>query len=453
MPVLSKLYQIEWNKLVSAFPAAENWHDKSLIRKIKIWGENIFFITSDHRTFAYGPNENAILGLGHCNPVLEPTEIIQLRNLKVIDIVCSRDAAFAIVFDDNEPKGNNSLWAWGELNSYLVRPTQSAKQLVPCKLNGLENIKQIAVGIDFVLVLQSNGKLRMCGKNHMIDDKGFQLIQFEDLDNPFEQDEIEQIAAGFKHALLLTKNGNLLGLGVNENNVLGDIPFNYPRELVQLQTWTVDSDGEKHLVPVSNVVSIACGAYLSAYLNKDGSLWLVGGRWKTFTMMVDFIDPMSNQLLVVSFEYAANAGVDCLVSVISNQDPLGLCRFFGEKKKLSLEEIVGQEDDFKIKLFCPFHQWAENLLKITEKQAQMIPIMLEVSKEQIDNENPIAQEDQLSPASSSLISMRFLFGEEDQPDSSCHDSESSMSAISPNATIIVRHIPRIRCRGKLSFIL
>lgn len=451
MSVLSdSVCLIDWAELVSSCPKVSSWPANSVssLRLVKIWDGNLFFTTEDRRTFACGANKHATLGLGHARPVAEPTEIVQLRNLEVLDIVCGRNVVFAITDDAKGPNTLRPLWAWGNLGPFLARPMATLLRQTPIQLRGVKKVAQVVVGEAFVAVLEPNGTIKWFGKDESEDTPVTEFVmKFRKLEYCIYDGQVVQMAAGFKHALFCTDGGQLLGYGSNEHNVLGGHK-GCEGELIELKTKSGRAWKKRQQV-VRNVVFVGCGAHLSAYLNIHGDLYLAGGRWKEFTKFAGNLGPMCNQLWVTSFAYADDQGGGCVLATVSDQKASGWCTLLTEKvAKSSATKKEDNENDLKVSSRVPVDKLAAMLAQSTKERVLLLPMMLQVNVDtKVDKDDAASTE----PPAWLVSSPSSYVGAIDEQFEECHSNKDiQRAASSRDSTFVLGNLPLVGQQGKLS---
>jgi len=131
------------------------------------------------------------------------------------------------------------------------------------KIQGISNIKKIALGLSHILLLTNSGEVYVNGSNNQgqigLGDQSFTNEYVKLTDIPTIQD----IAAGDNHSLLLTSSGDVYGTGGNDYGQLGFM------DLLNRTTFT-------ELRNSSNIEKIAAGGEHSILLMTSGEIKVAG---------------------------------------------------------------------------------------------------------------------------------------------------------------------------------
>lgn len=159
----------------------------------------------------------------------------------------------------------SAVWGWGEngLGQLCNGTTHSTK--LPTMVNSLSEVKAVAAGELFSLVLLDDGTVYACGdgKSGQLGDgkTGYseEPVLVEKLG------EVVKIAAGGSHALALTKKGEVYAWGANEWGQLGN-------------GTTENSDKPELVGKLPEIMAIAAGSSFSLALSKEGEVFAWGAN-------------------------------------------------------------------------------------------------------------------------------------------------------------------------------
>lgn len=217
--------------------------------------EHSLFIKSDGSLWAMGDNQYGELGDGTTNNINFPEQIV------ASNVTAVAAGGHYSLFT----KTDGSLWAvgWknvGELgdgnDSFYIYTTQPEEIVT-------NNVKAIAVGLDFSFFIKTDGSLWAMGDdyNGQLGD-GTQAHTDAIRPEQIVSSNVVAVAGGGNHALFLKSDGSLWGMGDNSYGELGSITSTYYTSTPQ--------------VAASNVVAIAAGRHHSLFIKTDGSLWGMG---------------------------------------------------------------------------------------------------------------------------------------------------------------------------------
>ena len=156
--------------------------------------------------------------LTNTNTLGEENDITHVGNLEIANVAIGSNFTIAL---DSEGK----VWSWGQNNKGqlgnggLVDSSTKSPVLLKSEIqtgkNQLTNIKQIAAGEYHAVALTNDGKVYMWGYNYFGQagslEKRVELYP-QLIDMP-DGVTAKQIAAGADYTIILTTNGKILGLG------------------------------------------------------------------------------------------------------------------------------------------------------------------------------------------------------------------------------------------------
>lgn len=229
-------------------------------------------------------------------------------------------------------KADGTVWAWG-YNSYLGiidnKHTNHSGIIVPTQVPGLENVKDIAVGNDFVLALMEDGTVLSWGYNYY-GQLGDGTTQSTNNTSILEAEpnfakvqtlkNIVEISAGSNYAMALDENGAVWSWGYNYYGQLGIGTTSYAESLAKQVDLSnlVDADGNTEVIK-----QIEAGNLASFILTESGDVYACGyngnylcGNQKTSTYIPVKINEIS-KITKISTSVYSN-GYPVAISVNGN---------------------------------------------------------------------------------------------------------------------------------------
>lgn len=225
---------------------------------------------------------------------------------KIISMAASIDNTVILMED-------GSVWAWGDNSCWQLGEGVEAVQKCefrPVKVQGLKNIKRIAVGNGFILALDEIGQVWGVGNNssNVISnsrntDKFSRPVKVEGLNS------ITHISAGTNYAAAVKSDGTIWQWGqyrykvesLNKAVQAKDIPDPEKIYALRYNTVVVDKEGigwicrGKYLKPeqitqVAGIVDILEGVNCTYAVKDDGSVW----SWDIVTLTAEQIEGLNN---------------------------------------------------------------------------------------------------------------------------------------------------------------
>jgi len=226
------------------------------IKEIAARGGNYaLFLSESGQVYATGYNGSGQLGLGDTTTRTSPTKINGISDIKAIAV---GDYHSLLLTESGEVYGMGSN-GYGQLGS-----TTSAK--VPTKIEGISNVKAMAAGRYHTLLLTESGEVYVAGYN----DRG--QLGLGDTTNRTSLtkltgiSKIKEIAAGALHSLLLTESGEVYGMGYG-------VALGYSTSTADYQLTPIKIEG------INGVKEISAGGYASVFLTESGEVYSMGGNY------------------------------------------------------------------------------------------------------------------------------------------------------------------------------
>ena len=222
------------------------------------------FIKSDGSLWGMGDGYEEQLGPLPISSISDPVQIVASN---VTAIAAGYEHSLFI-------KTDGSLWAmgddtYGELGdgtnvfNYYYKSNTSPEEIVS------NNVKSVAAGRGFSLFLKSDGSLWGMGWDNFgqLGDDANTITSSPQTNLPEQivASGVAAIAVGIDYSLLLKSDGSLWGMGDNYSGSLGD--------------GTVETTPNVPIPSLltNKVTAIASGNNQSLMIKSDGSLWAVGG--------------------------------------------------------------------------------------------------------------------------------------------------------------------------------
>jgi alpha-tubulin suppressor-like RCC1 family protein len=226
---------------------------------------NVLIVTKDDKTFAFGINDNGLLGFGHDKVVNETQIVEELCDQQIVDFANSKYHCIA-------RNSRGKVYCWG-CNEYLGIGSQDDKYPKP-KLNEYLNnefVVDISCGERHSLVLTNCGEVFAWGGN----DQGqigngwidIQLIPIKV--KGFDNEKVVMISCGSKHSMALTECGHVYSWGGNVSGQLGIGNTGHSNE----PKFVAVIDENKCNVFIKK---ISCGLEHSLLLSTDGNIYAFG---------------------------------------------------------------------------------------------------------------------------------------------------------------------------------
>ena len=213
-------------------------------------------VDQEGKLWSFGLNLNGQLGLGHCQQIEKPTEVViennDNKNLqknpssnnqnnsnnkknnnnninnnngkKKLNLVKS---AGYINFCTSE-EGNIYMWPWGDKEGNIH---YSPKKFYLSSLQEKEKVTSIACGHNFCLMLNNNGMVYSMGKSNKYGELGVGDFSPRYAPTPLQffflnKERINQISCGFKHSVAKSTTGRVYTWGCGCKGQLGQDNYN-----------------------------------------------------------------------------------------------------------------------------------------------------------------------------------------------------------------------------------
>lgn len=219
--------------------AVGDFHTLAMRRDGSVWG--------------WGSNHYGQLGVG--NRTSGSAIPLQVTGLSAVRALSANNYLSLALRHDG------SVWAWGRSGA---RTTQ-----VPAPVPGLTDVKAVAAGWDYALAVRNDGSVLGWGSN-TAGQLGKRLGSYALPVRVDGIDKVVTVSASWLHAMALRTDGSVWTWGTNTYGQMGiDALSSGP---TRINALPMPSNG------ASGVRQIAAGAYNSAVLYSDGSVWSWGSN-------------------------------------------------------------------------------------------------------------------------------------------------------------------------------
>ncbi|XP_054155256.1 RCC1 and BTB domain-containing protein 1-like [Oppia nitens] len=236
------------------------------IKLVCIFGESgneVIIVTKDDNVFAFGYNKYGCLGLGHNNPIQEPTRLEELCYKEIASIAYC--GYYVIAFT-----ANGDIYSWGYNNNGELGIGTTVNSNRPNLIDGLvgKRIVDISCGYDHSLALTATGDVYSWGDNsygQLGNGNNFDIQSVPHKVKGFDSQEVIQISCGYYHSMAITKAGHVYGWGYNSEGELGlgnDISQTIPTKINIMNGVIINK--------------VVCGQYHSLLLSTDGDIYAFG---------------------------------------------------------------------------------------------------------------------------------------------------------------------------------
>lgn len=171
------------------------------------------------------------------------------------------------------------LWSWGQNNNKCVSPDQIFSFSSPVQtMPGTNDWASVSCGNKFVVGLKVDGDIWTWGANYK-GQRGFSLISFDQTQSPVvmatDSKNWAKVSAGYAHAAGILKDGSLKLWGSNNFGQIGNDKAWYSYSSV---TEAYEQTPVQTVTAGTNWSSVSCGAFHTAAVKTDGTLWLWGSN-------------------------------------------------------------------------------------------------------------------------------------------------------------------------------
>jgi alpha-tubulin suppressor-like RCC1 family protein len=226
----------------------------SAVHALAAGGYHAVALRNDGTVWGWGSNQYAQLGQGGISGASSmPVLVRGLSSVRVLAANYNQNVAL---------RADGSVWGWGRQGAKLAQ--------LPVAVRNAAGVKAIAAGQDFALAVKVDGSVWGWGQNASGQLGGLPSGVYNDATRLPGLTNVVSVAAGQFHALALRGDGSVWAWGSNQYGQLATSgAANVPNKVNGLPLPVGGASGVKQ---------IAAGAYNSAVLYSDGSVWAWGSN-------------------------------------------------------------------------------------------------------------------------------------------------------------------------------
>ena len=164
---------------------------------------------------------------------------------------------------------DGGLWTWGQNSIGQLGDNTTVNKSSPVTtVSGGTNWKQVAGGRDFIAAIKTDGTLWLCGYNNFGNlGDNTAVNKSSPVTTVAGGTNWKQVTIGYVHASAIKTDGTLWTWGSNSLGQLGD------------NTTVNKSSPVTTVAGGTNWKQVACGAYQTAAIKTDGTLWTWGSNF------------------------------------------------------------------------------------------------------------------------------------------------------------------------------
>ena len=240
--------------------------DTCEIKQIACGESHAFVLKNDGSLWACGLNDKGQLGLNNTTNKTTFTQVTTNINNDVKQVACGGKHTFII-------KNDGSIWATGyNYFGQLGLNNTVDRNVFTQVYTDITDIKQIACGQNYTIILANDGGLWACGSNNY----GEQGLGTSDYDahSTFTKvttninNDVKEVVCGYHSTYILKNDGSLWACGYNNFGQLGlgNSGDNTHRRTFTQVTTNINND----------VKQVVCGINFVYILKNDGTVWSCG---------------------------------------------------------------------------------------------------------------------------------------------------------------------------------
>lgn len=217
------------------------------------WSHSVL-LTEEGKVFVCGDNRKGQLGLG--SSIESSNTFLPLESVgKVIQIACNFWSTFLLL-------DNGEVIFFG-----TFRPLKNQTEYSPTILDGITNVKKIAVGHKHFLTLSHSGEVN-----------GFGCDKYGQIDFSEHNLDFVDIFAGWNHSVLLTSSNQLFLFGKNDHNQLAHFDESTRKNILNFEEENIKelSFGSDHGMVLTDERLLIWGWNEHGVLGQDHNLRLFG---------------------------------------------------------------------------------------------------------------------------------------------------------------------------------
>ena len=242
------------------------------IRKISVGTEHVIALRKDGTVWAWGLNSSGQLGDGTTTNSLYAIKVKDTEENKylenVIDIATGLDFSLALLSD-------GTAYGWGDAASYALGTNSTSDPKLPIKIHDGDNIIQMQGGTDTTVVLKGDGTVWATGlgtSGQIGDDTNTTRAELVPVINDTKDNilsGIVKIVSGSHHTIALKEDKTAVIWGYNTNGQLG----------INSTTTTKSPTSLKNVGNtdiMQNISNIGTGPNSTYIEDKDGNVYATG---------------------------------------------------------------------------------------------------------------------------------------------------------------------------------
>ena len=232
------------------------------VKQVACGYKHTCILKNDGSIWSCGSNNTGQLGLGDTTNRNTFTQVTTNINNDVKQVACGYKHTCIL-------KNDGSIWSCGSNNTGQLGlgDTTNRNTFTQVTTNINNDVRQIACGVYYTVILKNDGSVWSCGYNG---NGNLGLADTTDR-STFSQvttninNDVKQIACGLYHTIILKNDGSLWSCGLNDKGQLG-LNDTTNKNIFTQVTTNINND----------VKLVDCGAYHTFILKNDGSLWSCG---------------------------------------------------------------------------------------------------------------------------------------------------------------------------------
>ena len=261
--IFSNSFAFKNNKIFELIDSEIYIPEEEKFKYVEAGLTHTYAITEEGDLYAWGSDSVGKLGM-NVSSTLIPKKVPGISNVKQISTGTKFNSDIHTLAVTEE----GDLYAWGyNSNGELGDGTRTYKSK-PVKISGISNVKKAVIGFYCSLAITENGDLYIWGLNY---DGRLGLGHTNDAIIPTKMtslSNIVDISSGYGYYMAVASSGDLYTWG---SNVTGQLGIGVSGSQYNIET-------PKKVNGISNVKSVSAGSYHAAAVTKTGDLYTWGSN-------------------------------------------------------------------------------------------------------------------------------------------------------------------------------